>query len=73
VSGAGDQAMPEKILKRSLGWWSSIVVLALAVCLAAAVGWLREPRQYRADPPVADALGGIRLMANEIGGTPPEV
>ncbi|WP_132653173.1 MULTISPECIES: cytochrome c [unclassified Rhizobium] len=65
--------MPEKILKRSLGWCSSIVVSVLAMCLAASVGWLREPRQYRADPPVADALGGIRLMANGIGGMPPEV
>ncbi|MGX9988549.1 c-type cytochrome [Rhizobium sp. Z1P35] len=65
--------MPEKILKGSLGWYSSILVLILAIILAAAIGWLREPRQYRVDPPVAAALDGIRLMANGISGAPPEI
>lgn len=60
--------MPEKIGKGGL-----VVVSVLAALLAAAVGWLREPRQYRVDPPVSAALNGIRLMANGIGGAPPEV
>jgi cytochrome c oxidase cbb3-type subunit 3 len=44
----------------------------LCVISAAAVGWLRAPRQYRADPPVQDDLGRLRLMPNRISGTPPE-
>lgn len=49
------------------------VAVGIAVCSAAGIGWVREARQYRADPPVTDALGDIRLMANGINGTPPEV
>ncbi|EPE96466.1 c-type cytochrome [Rhizobium grahamii] len=41
--------------------------------IAIVVGWAREPRQFRADPPVAAALDHLRLMPNGIGGTPPEV
>lgn len=45
-------------------------------CLCGAatfIGWAREPRQFRADPPTAAALDHLRLMPNNIGGTPPEV
>jgi cytochrome c oxidase cbb3-type subunit 3 len=41
--------------------------------LAAAVGWMREPRQYRASPPLTAALDQFRLMPNAVSGTPPEV
>lgn len=46
-----------------------------AAVLAAAliVGWLREPRRYRTDPPVSAALESLRLMPNGIAGAPPEV
>ncbi|PTM97329.1 cytochrome c oxidase cbb3-type subunit 3 [Mycoplana dimorpha] len=47
-----------------------------AICLvaiAAVIGWAREPRQYRADPPVSAALDQLRLMPDGIGGTSPEV
>ncbi|MBY5734304.1 cytochrome c [Rhizobium leguminosarum] len=65
--------MPEKILKGRLGWYSSIVISIFAALLAAAVGGLRQPRQYRVDPAVSAALNDIRLMANGIGGAPPEI
>ena len=42
------------------------------VALAAAVGWMREPRQYRTPPPLTAALDQFRLMPNGISGTPPE-
>ena len=44
-------------------------LLAVAVLL----GLMREPRQYRSDPPVSAALEELRLMPNRIAGTPPEV
>ncbi|RWK63163.1 c-type cytochrome [Mesorhizobium sp.] len=50
---------------------AGLFVVALAV--AATVGLLRQPRQYRVDPPVSAALEGLRLMPNGIAGSPPEV
>jgi len=50
-----------------------IGLLTAALVVAVIVGWAREPRQYRADPPVSAALDGLRLMLNDIGGAPPEV
>jgi cytochrome c oxidase cbb3-type subunit 3 len=42
------------------------------VALAAAVGWMQDPRQYRPDPPITAALDQFRLMPNAMAGTPPE-
>jgi cytochrome c oxidase cbb3-type subunit 3 len=64
--------MPQTIWKGRLGWYSSILVSILGIVVATAVGWLREARQYRVDPPVSAALDEIRLMENGIGGAPPE-
>jgi cytochrome c oxidase cbb3-type subunit III len=41
--------------------------------LAAVFGWMREPRHYRASPPLLAALDKVRLMPNGISGAPPEV
>ncbi|UVD60864.1 c-type cytochrome (plasmid) [Rhizobium sp. Pop5] len=41
--------------------------------IGAALGWIRHPRQYRADPPVTSALDQFRLMPDRIAGTPPDV
>jgi cytochrome c oxidase cbb3-type subunit 3 len=54
-------------------WCSAIAACAVAVCAAFFIGWVREPRQYRADPAVTSALDQVRLMENGISGTPPEV
>jgi cytochrome c oxidase cbb3-type subunit 3 len=50
-----------------------IVFLALLVPAAMLIAYMREPRQYRADPPLSAALEGLRLMPNGIAGTPPDV
>ena len=50
-----------------------ILIFCVAMLGALSVGYLREPRQYRSDPPVSAGLGQIRLMPNGISGTPPEV
>ncbi|MCJ9750662.1 cytochrome c [Neorhizobium sp. BETTINA12A] len=50
-----------------------ITLLVLPAGAAVLIALLREPRQYRADPPVSAALEGLRLMPNGIGGTPPDV
>ncbi|HEX2146783.1 MAG TPA: c-type cytochrome [Pseudorhizobium sp.] len=41
--------------------------------MTAVIGGMREPRQYRAAPPLTAALDQFRLMPNGISGTPPEV
>jgi len=51
----------------------TIGLLIIAGSSSAAIAYLREPRQYRADPPVAQAMEGLRLMPNGIAGTPPQV
>jgi len=46
------------------------------ICLffiAVFIGWARQPRQFRVDPPIAAALEQFRLMPNAISGTPAEV
>jgi cytochrome c oxidase cbb3-type subunit 3 len=50
-----------------------IGALVVVTSGAVAVGFMREPRQYRAEPPVLSALQNIRLMPNAIAGAPPEV
>lgn len=50
-----------------------IGLVAMVVGAAALIGFSRQPRQYRADPPVSAALEELRLMPNGIGGAPPEV
>ncbi|MBW6425403.1 cytochrome c [Rhizobium sp. XQZ8] len=49
------------------------ILLILFALTAALIAYLREPRQYRTDPPVSEALEGMRLMPNGIAGTPPDV
>jgi cytochrome c oxidase cbb3-type subunit 3 len=56
---------------RAWPWRTGIILVAVTV--AAAIGWVRQPRQYRTDPPVSAALEGIRLMPNAISGAPPEI
>jgi cytochrome c oxidase cbb3-type subunit III len=46
------------------------LALLIAVVLA---GCQREERSLRLPPPLAAALDGVALMANEIGGSPPPV
>ncbi|TGQ62686.1 cytochrome C oxidase subunit III [Mesorhizobium sp. M00.F.Ca.ET.186.01.1.1] len=36
------------------------------------LGWFRQPRELRLDPPVAADLDRFRLMPNGISGSPPE-
>jgi cytochrome c oxidase cbb3-type subunit 3 len=50
-----------------------IILLILFTLTAASIAYLREPRQYRTDPPVSAALEGLKLMPDAIAGTPPEV
>jgi len=46
--------------------------LLLLVGVGGLLGWLREPRGLRLDPPAAADLDRFRLMPNNISGTPPE-
>lgn len=50
-----------------------IALLTLLVPAAVLIAYVREPRQFRADPPLSAALEGLTLMPNGIGGTPPDV
>ncbi|MBB3565258.1 cytochrome c oxidase cbb3-type subunit 3 [Rhizobium sp. BK512] len=54
-------------------WLLVTICLLGAACAGAMLGWMRQPRQYRAPPPVSASLNDVRLMADGIGGTPPEV
>jgi cytochrome c oxidase cbb3-type subunit 3 len=54
-------------------WLFKIGALLAALVMAAAIGWVRQAREYRVDPPVSAALEQIRLMPNAISGAPPEV
>ena len=53
--------------------WLSLALLAASASIGAFVGWAREGRIYRLDPPLAADLGHIQLMPNGISGAPPEV
>jgi len=44
----------------------------LLICVGAWLGWFRQARELRTDPPVAADLDQFRLMPNAISGTPPE-
>jgi cytochrome c oxidase cbb3-type subunit 3 len=46
--------------------------LFLLIVGGGVLGWLREPRQLRTDPPVAGDLDLFRLMPNRISGAPPQ-
>jgi cytochrome c oxidase cbb3-type subunit 3 len=62
------------MMKREMSY-SNGALAAAAITLgiaSAALGWLREPRELRLDPPVAADLDGLGLMPNGISGTPPE-
>ncbi|WP_117191598.1 c-type cytochrome [Rhizobium terrae] len=61
------------VSNKSFGLFFSAGFLLAALTGAIGLGWLREPRQYRTDPPISAALEGFRLMPNAIGGAPPEV
>ncbi|MER9405290.1 cytochrome c [Mesorhizobium caraganae] len=51
----------------------AFVIAALALVVGSAfVGWLRQPRELRLDPPIAADLERYRLMSNGISGAPPE-
>jgi len=61
-------------MKRDMIYWNgAIAAAAIGLAIAsAALGWLREPRELRLDPPAASDLDRFRLMPNDISGTPPE-
>ncbi|WP_245464526.1 cytochrome c, partial [Mesorhizobium sp. M8A.F.Ca.ET.021.01.1.1] len=46
-------------------------VLFLAAS-GAILGWFRQPRELRLDPPLSANLDRIKLMPNGISGSPPE-
>jgi len=55
---------------------STLFLLCAAIGMvgsAAEIGYLRAPRQYRIDPPVAASLQALKLMPNGIAGAPPPV
>jgi cytochrome c oxidase cbb3-type subunit III len=46
--------------------------LLLLIGVGALLGWLRQPRELRLDPPAVADLDQFRRMPNGISGTPPE-
>jgi cytochrome c oxidase cbb3-type subunit 3 len=52
---------------------AKVLLVSLGLMSAAAIGYFREPRVYRTDPPVSAALDQFRLMPNRISGAPTEV
>jgi cytochrome c oxidase cbb3-type subunit III len=53
--------------------WLQLSIAVALIAAAMPLGWLRDPRQYRTDPPTSADLGKIRLMPIGISGTPPEI
>jgi cytochrome c oxidase cbb3-type subunit 3 len=49
------------------------LVTSAGMAVAAAIGYVREPRVYRTDPPVSAALDNVLLMPGGISGAPPKV
>jgi cytochrome c oxidase cbb3-type subunit 3 len=58
------------VLRRSI---TKILLVSLGLLSAAVIGYSRESRVYRTDPPISAALDQFRLMPNGIGGAPPGV
>ena len=52
--------------------WPYLAALLLLAAGGALLGWMRQPRELRTDPPVTADLDRIRLMSNGISGAPPE-
>jgi cytochrome c oxidase cbb3-type subunit 3 len=52
--------------------WPILATCLLVVAGAAFLGWARQPRELRTDPPVVADLDRFRLMSNGISGAPPE-
>jgi cytochrome c oxidase cbb3-type subunit 3 len=61
--------------KATKTWTTVMSRAAFCLCffIAAALGWERNSREFRLDPPVVEQLDNIRLMPNGISGTPPQV
>ncbi|NLS06390.1 cytochrome c [Rhizobium sp. P32RR-XVIII] len=53
--------------------WAPAAAFVACVAVGVCIGWGREGRTYRLDPPLATELENIRLMPNGISGAPPEV
>lgn len=52
--------------------WAFAAAALLLMVVGACLGWFRQARELRVDPPVAADLDQFRLMPNAISGTPPE-
>jgi cytochrome c oxidase cbb3-type subunit 3 len=63
--------MPSKAIKGSR-WAIGASVLLVFLGGSALLGWERQRRQLRTDPPLIADLDRYRLMPNGISGTPPE-
>jgi cytochrome c oxidase cbb3-type subunit 3 len=53
--------------------WAPAAAFLACLAVGAGIGWVREGRTYRLDPPLATELENIRLMSNGIGGAPPDL
>lgn len=63
--------MAEKVSSSSKAVFALAGVLFLAAS-GAILGWFRQPRELRLDPPLSANLDRIKLMPNGISGSPPE-
>ena len=58
---------------RKTQWLALVFASVVTACTSALVGWYRQPRELRLNPPVAADLDNVRLMPSSIGGAPPEI
>ncbi|QTK82052.1 Cytochrome C Class I [Agrobacterium tumefaciens] len=61
----------ERATLSGMVFWSGLGMVAVGV--AAIIGYWREPRVFRGDPPIMSALNQLRFMPVPVSGAPPEV